>query len=112
MAARLLLVLLLGAWCAPAALASYVSPQQHACCRRGGHHCPDSPEQSFREGKLHCRMCQGVVGAQKAPRLGAAPTAIAPADEHPFIHEFRSAFPSPPETREQTSRAPPLSSTR
>jgi hypothetical protein len=104
----LVLVLLLAAWLAPAALASYVSPQ-HACCRRGAHHCPQSSEQSFRDARLHCRTCQSLVTAHQAPKLSPLTTGIARNDEHHYIHEFSSAFSSNQTERSRSQRAPPRS---
>ncbi|MBZ5647816.1 MAG: hypothetical protein LAN37_11420 [Acidobacteriia bacterium] len=109
--ARGLLLVLVASWFAPAALATYASPE-HSCCRRAGHHCQPSAEKTFRDAKLHCHNCQGLVSAHQAPRVHTAFTAIAPNDEHRFVREFSSANRSTPEPKEETGRAPPTVSSR
>ena len=105
---RLLILLLLASWLTPAALASY-TPAQHACCRRGAHHCPQSSEQSFRDARLHCQTCQSLVTAHQAPRLSPVTAGITPRDGHPYVHEFSSAFTSARTARSHSQRAPPRS---
>ncbi len=105
---QLLILLLLASWLVPAALASRVSPLPQ-CCRRGGHHCPQSVERAFRDAKLHCQSCQSLVTAHQAPKLSPLTIGIVRNDEHPFVHEFSSAFTSAPRERTQSQRAPPRS---
>ena len=104
--------MLLASWCAPAALAAYATAPQHACCRRGGHHCPQSSEQNFRDAKMHCRYCHGLVTVPQAARPQPAPVTIAPHDEHPFVHEFLSAYPSVEPQQAESERAPPADPSR
>ncbi|HVP44680.1 MAG TPA: hypothetical protein VMS96_14710 [Terriglobales bacterium] len=107
--ARLVLLLLLASWLSPAALASYVTPRP-SCCRRGGHHCPQPTEQSFRDARLHCSGCQSLVTAQQAPRVSPAGFGIASHDDHPLVHEFSSACASGEQAAKPSQRAPPSSS--
>ncbi len=104
--AQLLVVLLLGSWLAPAAVASY-APPRHACCRRAGHHCPQSSEQAFRDAKLHCQTCKSLVTAPQAPGASPATAGLAIHDEHPYVHEFSSAFSSAQAVELRSQRAPP-----
>ncbi len=107
--AKVLLLVMVVSWLAPAAMATYAQPD-HWCCRRGGHHCTSSgpgSEPAFRSQKVHCRSCQAIVTAQQAPRPAKSPTVIAVQDEHPFIHEFSSAFRSQGSSHEEGQRAPP-----
>src|SRR5512135_3538761 len=106
--AQLLLALLLATWLAPAALATYVSPQ-YSCCRRAAHHCSQSGDQAFRDARLHCQMCRPLVTTHQAPRVSPVAIGITSTDTHPFAHEFSSAFSHNHVTRSQSQRAPPSS---
>ncbi len=105
---QLVLLIFAAGWLAPAAMASYVSPLP-PCCRRGGHHCPRSVERAFRDAKLHCQSCQSLVTAHQAPKLSPLTKGIVSTDEHPFVHEFASAFSSVQSERTRSQRAPPRS---
>jgi hypothetical protein len=107
MAARALLLLFVAGWCAPAALAGYASPQ-HACCRRGAHHCGQSSDHAFRDARLHCGSCQPLVTAHQAPRVSAVTLGITAIDAHPFADDFSSAFSDRQAQRSQSPRAPPV----
>jgi hypothetical protein len=103
--AKLLLLVVLASWFAPAALASYTQPS--SCCHRGNHHCTSGTEEAFRSTKIHCQSCQAVITAHQAPRPAENPTLVSPADEHPFIHEFSSALSVEQIPQEHGERAPP-----
>lgn len=107
--ASISLAVLLASWLAPAALGSYASPLP-LCCRRGGHHCPQSVQKSFRDARLHCQSCQSLVSAHQAPKLAPLALGLATHDEHPFVHEFSSAFSPDRSPRSQSQRAPPAAS--
>lgn len=104
--ARLLLLVIVVSWLAPAAMATYTHAD--SCCRRGAHHCSSSSaEPVFRSQKVHCRSCQAVMSVQQAPRPARDSAVIAVQDEHPFVHEFSSAFTAEESPEEQGQRAPP-----
>ncbi len=109
--ARVLLLLLVASWLAPAVLALQIPPE-HSCCRRAGHHCPQSAEQAFRDSTLHCHSCQGLVTAHQAPRVATTAVGIAPRNEYALVHEFSPAVSPEAETAATSERGPPALSCR
>ena len=107
-----MLLALVASWLAPLALAAYPNGDGHACCRRSAHHCRSANELAFRDGKPHCTRCQAVAVAHQAPRIKDVAVGIVVRDEHPFAHEFSSAYASDEQAAEQSQRAPPLQPTR
>jgi len=110
-ATTLLLLMLAGSF-APAALASATNPLP-ACCRAGGmHHCmammPSSGGTRFQGQSCPYRK-HPAFSSSAAP--APARVVIAPADPHPFLHQFYPELFVSQGEQPHPERAPPPSST-
>jgi hypothetical protein len=111
--ASTLLLLMVAALLAPAAVANVTSPVP-ACCRAGGpHHCAAMAASLGASGvRVEGQSCP--YRKHLAFSISAAPPpateTIAPADPHPFLHEFYPELFVSQSQQAHPERAPPSSS--
>src|ERR671930_1722200 len=104
-----MLLMMLAASLAPLAVATFTTPTP-ACCRAAGpHHCSAEPVPGVQFRGQPCPHRKPLIfPGSTAPQPGMR--AVAPADTHPFLHEFYPELFLSDAEQPHPGRSPPASS--
>jgi hypothetical protein len=107
-----ILILMVASFLAPAVLASVTAPTP-ACCRVGGqHHCSASIETTGVQLRGQGCPYRKALSFSRSAATYEVVQPIAPADAHPFLHEFYPDLFVSSAHRTHPQRGPPQTSSK